>query len=71
VLEAAEAHRLAGATYVGLNQAAEARMQLRVPSHFWSLTRSLGSPRLVQVRSALQAIELDHNREKSIDRRYR
>jgi hypothetical protein len=56
VLDAAEAHRLAGAAYVGLNQAAEARTELKRALALLEPYQVPASPRLVQVRAALQAL---------------
>jgi hypothetical protein len=56
VLDAAEAHRLAGAAYVGLNQAPEARTQLKSAIALLEPYEVAASPRLVQVRAALQAL---------------
>jgi eukaryotic-like serine/threonine-protein kinase len=56
VLDAAEAHRLAGAAYVALNQAPEARTQLKSAIALLEPYEVVASPRLAQVRAALQAL---------------
>jgi len=56
MLDAAEAHRLAGAAYVGLNQAPEARTQLKSAIALLEPYEVATSPRLTQVRAALQAL---------------
>jgi hypothetical protein len=56
VLDAAEAHRLAGEAFVGLNQAPEARMQFKSAIALLEPYEVTASPRLVQVRTALQEL---------------
>jgi tetratricopeptide (TPR) repeat protein len=56
VLDAAEAHRLAGAAFAGLNQAPEARTQLRRALALLESYEVAASPRLAQVRAALQVL---------------
>jgi hypothetical protein len=53
VLDAAEAHRLAGGAYVALNQLAEARKQLNLAQTLLAADQVSASPRLAQVHAAL------------------